>query len=171
MKKIIRLVAIITFAISSTSLMAQTKMGHIKTQELIQVMPEYVTAQTKMNTEQEAVEKELASLGEQFQAKFAEYNQNASTYTDVIRATKEQELQDLQQRVQRFQEVATQNLEKTRQTLMQPIIDKATDAINAVGKENGFTYIFDMSTGVVLYTGTGSIDIMPLVKKKLNITQ
>ena len=171
MKNTIKLVAFLTCAFLSTSVSAQVKLGHIKTQELIEVMPEYTAAQAKMKTEQESVEKELANLGEQFQTKLADYQKNSTTYTEVIRATKEQELQDLQQRVQRFQQVATQNLEKTQQTLMAPIIKKATDAINAVGKENGFTYILDMTAGVVLYTGDNSQDILPLVKKKLGIAQ
>ena len=34
---------------------------------------------------------------------------------------------------------------------------------------NGFTYIFDVSTGLVLFYDKGE-DIMPLVKKALNIT-
>lgn len=172
MKNTIKLVvAFLAVAFLSSSVSAQVKIGHIETQKLIQAMPEYTAAQTKMKTEQDAVEKEMATLSEQFQAKFAEYNQNAATYTDVIRATKEQELQDLQQRIQRFQEVAGQNLEQTQKTLMEPIVAKATEAINAVGKENGFTYILDMTAGVVLYTGTSSQDILPLVKKKLGLAE
>lgn len=46
---------------------------------------------------------------------------------------------------------------------------KATNAIKEVAKENGFTYIFDMSSGAILFASETSEDILPLVKKKLGI--
>ena len=52
---------------------------------------------------------------------------------------------------------------------MQPIMDKALNAIKAVGKENGFTYIFDMSQGGILFNADNTEDVLPLVKKKLGL--
>ena len=45
---------------------------------------------------------------------------------------------------------------------------KLEDAIRAVAKENGYSVIFDTSTGSTLYAAEGD-DITPLVKKKLNL--
>jgi len=59
-------------------------------------------------------------------------------------------------------------LQKKEQSLLQPIIDKAKNAINEVAKEGSFTYILDSSVGVVLYS-VESDDILPLVKKKLGL--
>jgi len=53
--------------------------------------------------------------------------------------------------------------------LLQPIIEKADKAIKEVGKENGYTYIFDLSRGSVVYFSEVSEDVLPLVKKKLGI--
>ena len=89
--------------------------------------------------------------------------------SDVIRASKEQELQELQQRIQSFQQITMDNLEKTQAELMQPIMDKALNAIKAVGKEHGFTYIFDLSQGGILYNADNTEDVLPLVKKKLGL--
>ncbi len=169
MKNTIKLIAVIAFAFMTMSAAAQVKLGHIETQKLIQSMPEFIASQKTMEAEQASVEKELTSLGEQFQLKMGEYTKNMKTYSDIVRASKEQELQDLQKRVQSFQEIAQNNLEKKNQELMQPIITKATEAIKAVGKENGFTYILDMSAGGILYAAEGSQDILPLVKKKLGM--
>ena len=52
--------------------------------------------------------------------------------------------------------------------LMQPVMEKALNAIKEVGKENGFTYIFDMNAGI-LYAAENSQDVLPLVKKKLGL--
>ena len=46
---------------------------------------------------------------------------------------------------------------------------KVKDAVDSVAKENGYTYIFDSGTGVMLYMPEGD-DVSNLVKKKLGIT-
>ena len=107
-------------------------------------------------------------LREQFQTKLAEYSEKMKTYSEAMRATTEEELQGLQQRIQRFQETAMAQLEKTQNDLMQPVMEKALNAIKEVGKENGFTYIFDMNAGI-LYAAENSQDVLPLVKKKLGL--
>jgi outer membrane protein len=51
---------------------------------------------------------------------------------------------------------------------MEPMIEKANQAIEDVAKENGYTYILDTSAGTVLYFPE-SDDILPLVKTKLGL--
>ena len=168
-KNMIKLVAVVAFLLTAMGVSAQVKLGHIETQKLIQAMPEMASARKTMETKQAEIEKELTNMQEQFKVKLDEYSKNGKTMSDVIRASKEQELQELQQRIQSFQQIAMDNLEKTQAELMQPIMDKALNAIKAVGKENGFTYIFDMSQGGILFNADNTEDVLPLVKKKLGL--
>ena len=167
MKNAIKLFVLVAFTIAAMGVSAQTavKLGHIESQRLIQAMPEWTEAQKKFQAQQDEVEKELTNLQEQFQTKM----NDSKTYSDVIRTSKEQELQELRTRIQRFQETAMNELDKAQQSLMQPITEKAMNAIKEVAKENGYTYIFDLSAGPILYTSESSQDILPLVKKKLGI--
>ncbi len=71
--------------------------------------------------------------------------------------------------MQEFDGFAQQALQKKQNELLKPIFDKASAAIKAVGAEAGFTYVFDISTGVILFNSNNSVDIMPLVKTKLGI--
>lgn len=171
MKNAIKLFVLVAFAIAAMGVSAQTavKLGHIESQRLIQAMPEWAEAQKKFQAQQDEVEKELTNLQEQFQTKMQDYATNSKTYSDVVRTSKEQELQELRTRIQRFQETAMNELDKTQQDLMQPITEKAMNAIREVAKENGFTYIFDLNAGPILYTSETSLDILPLVKKKLGL--
>lgn len=172
MKNTMKLLVLVAFVLAAMSVSAQTqnnKLGHIETQKLIVAMPEYIAAQKTMQDKQAEVEKELTNMKEQFQTKLSDYSTNSKNLSDVIRASKEQELQELQQRIQRFQEIAVDNLEKTQKDLMNPIMEKATKAINEVGKENGFTYIFDLSAGSIIYVSESSLDVLPMVKKKLGL--
>ena len=52
---------------------------------------------------------------------------------------------------------------------MAPIQEKILTAIKAVGDENGFTYIFDLTSPSIVYTGKDAVDVTPLVKQKLNL--
>ena len=169
MKNMMKWIAVITFVCSAMGVSAQVKLGHIETQKLIQAMPEMAKARETMEAKQSEIERELTNMQEQFKAKFEEYSKNGKTMSDVIRAAKEQELQELQQRIQSFQQIAMENLEKTQAELMQPIMEKAMNAIKEVGKENGFAYIFDLSQGGILYFADQTEDVLPLVKRKLGL--
>ena len=167
MKNTIKWMVLLAFALTATGVSAQVKLGHIDAQKLIATMPETIAAQKQLEDKQAEVEKELTNMREQFQTKAAEYSKNAKTYADVVLAAKQQAIQDMEQRIMRFQQIAVENLQKTQEELMNPIITKAMEAIKAVGKENGFTYIYD--TGALLYTAETAEDILPLVKKKLGL--
>ena len=88
---------------------------------------------------------------------------------DIIKKTKEEELTAMQQRIQTFQTNAQQELQKKESELLKPIIEKAKKAIEEVAKENGYTYIFDTGTGMLLYWPKDADDIISLVKTKLGI--
>lgn len=169
MKNTIKLIVVVAFTLAAMSVSAQVKLGHIETQKLIQAMPEMTAAQKTLQDKQAEIEKELTNMQEQFRTKLTDYNNTAKTMSDVIRASKEQELQELQQRIQSFQQIAMDNLEKTQKDLMEPIMNKALTAIKEVGKENGFAYIYDMSAGVILFAAENTEDVLPLVKKKLGL--
>ena len=88
--------------------------------------------------------------------------------SELIRKTKESDLQNMRARIEESQSNAQKLLEERQEALLKPIVDRAKKAIEEVGKENGYTYIFDSGIGTVLYS-QDSDDIMPLVKKKLGL--
>ena len=90
-----------------------------------------------------------------------------SQMSDLIKKTKQSELQDKGARIEEFQKNAQLRLQESEKALLTPIIDRAKEAIRDVAKENGYTYIFDSAVGVTLYEGGD--DILPLVKKKLGL--
>jgi outer membrane protein len=87
----------------------------------------------------------------------------------LIRQTKESEIADMNDRIQQFQAIAQQELETQRNTLLQPILEKANNAVKTVAEENSFIYIFDLSMGNPIYFSEESVDILPLVKEKLGL--
>ena len=86
---------------------------------------------------------------------------------ETIKQRREQELNELGQKIQTFEQVANQDIQQQQQKLMAPIYEKINTAIKAVGDENGYTYILEDSQ--VIYKNPTANDVTPLVKAKLNL--
>ena len=169
MKKI--LIAIIAcLFVCGGNAMAQKnlKFGHVNSNDLMQIMPGRDSAQAILQQEVTGLEEQLKSMQSEMEKRYNEYMEKQSGWTELIRNTKQRELQDMGTRIQEFQENAQKTLQQREQDLLQPIIDRAKKAISDVASENGYTYILDSGTAAVLYS-QDSDDIMPLVKKKLGL--
>ena len=67
-------IALILLLIAPMTVFAQ-KFGHIKTQAIISIMPEYTKAQTDIQTLQKQYEDDIKRLTDELQKKFTEYQQ------------------------------------------------------------------------------------------------
>ncbi len=114
-------------------------------------------------------EDNLLKMQEEFKKKQDAYLKKKDTMPATLRSAKETELQEMAQRIGTFTQQAQLDIQKKQQALTQPILQKVQKAIDDVAKENGYTYILDLSTGVILYHSKTANDITPLVKKKLGI--
>ncbi|MDR2938025.1 MAG: OmpH family outer membrane protein [Prevotellaceae bacterium] len=169
MKKLILCAAIVVAAVSAKA--QQTyKFGHINGQELLALMPERDSAEAKYMAYGKDLEEQIELMQVEYNNKLQAYQQKAETWSAAIREAKEKELQDLGQRVQEFQMTAQRDLQAQQSELLRPVIEKATNAVKKVGKDNGFTYIYDVSNAALAYWNTEqSTDILDLVKKELGI--
>lgn len=145
------------------------KFGHINSQELLTAMPESDSAQAKIEKLAGDYEQQQEEMNVELNKKYDDYLTNRDSYTDLIRQTKEADIQEMQQRIQQFQQMAQQDLQQQQQTLIQPVLEKANNAIKEVAEENGFIYIFDISRGNPVFFSDKSIDILSLVKTKLGL--
>jgi outer membrane protein len=89
------------------------------------------------------------------------------TMSDLVRKTKEEELTQMQRRIEDFRGQAQQDYQKKYGELTAPIMDKAKKGIEIVAKEGGYKYVLDTSMGNVLYSEPAD-DILLAVKKKLD---
>jgi len=147
----------------------ELKFGHVNTAELLQLMPERDSARAELQRYSQMLQQEMETLQLEYQKKVQAYMEKQDAYSELVRQSKEQELQDMQRRIQEFQSTAQQDYGQKEQELLQPIMKKAEDAINRVGEENGFIYIFDLSAGNVVFHSEKSVDVLPLVKTELGL--
>jgi len=170
MKKIAKslLGGIVLISLSFTNANAQ-KIGHIKLDSLIFLMPDSKKAQEGLQEYAKQLEQQIIAMQEELKTKYADFQEKSKDMAEIVKASRQKELNDLNQRIQDFQQQAQTDYQKKSEDVSKPIFNKAKKAVAEVAKENGFKYIFDTSGGVVIYYESGD-DVFSLVMKKLGIT-
>ncbi len=171
MKNLLKIASIILLVAFATSVNAQkaTKVGHVDFGKILETMPGQDTVKTVMEKYVKDLQDQLQAMQSEYEMKAADYQKNAATLSNIIKATKEKELIDLQGRIEAFQQSAQQELGTKQTELITPFVDKAKQAIKDVAKEGNFAYILNSVEDILLYSDGGE-DVTPLVKKKLGIT-
>ena len=163
-------IALVLLCALPFSLMSQEiKLGHVNSQEILTIMPERTVIEKTVGDLQTQWEKELVKMREEYYAKVKEFQEKQATMPESIKSARQGEISDLEQRISTFNQTASEDLRKKQQELFTPVIDKVKKAINEVGSENGYLYIFDLSTQSIIYQSPKSNDVTPLVKKKLGL--
>ncbi len=156
---------------SATELSAQTKIGRVNSADIFNLMPERDSAQVKVEALAKDYSEQLEACQVEFNNKYEDYQQKASTYTDAMRQQKEKELAELQSRGQEMQRTAQTDIQNLQVSLMNPITERIEAAIAKVSKEQGVTVTFDalQTAGLVYVDEANTIDLTPLVKAELKL--
>ena len=170
MKRVLSILLVTFFTVVTVVSYGQTKLkiGHINSNELLEKMPGRDSAKVKLEKYAKDVQDQYKAMQGELEAKYTEYQSKEKDMTDLIKKTKMAELKDLQDRMDNFQKSAQEDMQKKENELLKPMIDRAKKAIEEVAKENGYTYVFDTASGIVLYADQGD-DLLLIVKKKLNL--
>ncbi|GAA4337103.1 OmpH family outer membrane protein [Mucilaginibacter gynuensis] len=147
---------------------AQSKIGHINFNALIDQMPETKTIKTQLDAYQKQFVDQYTTMTQEFQTKGQAYEAGKATMTDAIRTSKETELQDLQKRIGDFQNDARAKVEAKSNELTKPLFTKARAAISQVAKEKGYTYVLDSSQIDLIVSPDGD-DLLAPTKLKLGL--
>jgi len=172
MKKLIKsgLLLILFAAVTFTTANAQ-KYGHLNSGNLIMSIPEAETAEKELETYRNQLLAGLEKKGEALQndAMQLQKEYDSGALSQVKAQEKQAALikrgEDLRQ-----EEVELGNkVAQKREELLKPILDKLDVALKEVGKENGYTMIFDTGIFNALLYVEEADDVMPLVKAKLGL--
>ena len=152
-----------------TNINAQ-KYGYINSTELLLSHPDVKSADSKLQDYQNQLLKEGQKLADAFQKHYEEYVKqvNSGILSKIQMQEKENQLAQEQNNIRQYEMEMQQKLVQKREELYKPILDKIQKAINEVGKENNFTFIFDAGSGGILHA-EDSDNIINLVKAKLGI--
>jgi len=143
------------------------KLGHTNIQELLMLLPERAEAEKKIQNLAKTLEERLSAMSAEYQQKVQTYQNEQGEMSATIRDSEARSIMELEQRISEFQQNAQSEIQQKENELLNPMIDRLTKAIEQVGKDHGFTYIYDTSAGSILYKG--GEDVTPLVKQQLEL--
>lgn len=167
MRKLL-IVAFITFL--GLSVHAQQKLGYLNSLELLSLMPEIKPADAQLEKYAKDLDAAYTKMLTEYQTKVTKFQKDVEQglITDINKEIKIKEIQDMENRITDFENKIEDKMSTKRETLYEPILEKADVAIKAVAKEKGYTYIFDSSSGSLLFANEAD-NILPLVKAKLGL--
>ena len=162
-------IALILLLIAPMSVFAQ-KFGHIKSQEILNIMPDYTKAQNEIKAEEKQYMDEIQRASDELNKKYAAFQEEQANLPQNIKDRRMKELQELNEKGMQFQQDAQQQLNQSWMQKLEPIAKKIDDAIKAVGQEGGYIYIFDLNaTQIPFINETQSTDVTSAVKAKLGL--
>ena len=144
MKKI-RSILFVTISCLTCTLFAQDKFGHIHSEQLLMIMPETADAEKAIQEYSQMLETQLQAMYGEYQTKAGEFQTNEGLMTDIVKEAKIKEIQDLELRIQQFQQTSQESIQQKRNEVLSPLLEKAQNAIDEVAKEENYTYIFDIA--------------------------
>src|SRR5947209_1127050 len=112
LKALLPFIALMFIGFSS---IAQQKIGHVNSVELLAAMPEKKQADTTLQKFKKSLDDQLKTMQGELQQKYQTYMSRRDSLAEPVRASREQELQDLNQRIQDFQQTAQDSYEKKLQ--------------------------------------------------------
>lgn len=147
---------------------AQSKIGHINFNQLIDAMPETQTVQKQLQDYQKQFIDQLTTMDTELRTKAQDYESKKASMTDATRTAKETELQDINKRLQDYQNTAQQKVQEKSSELSKPLLEKARGAVSAIAKEKGYAYVIDTSQTELLVSPAAD-DLLALAKTKLGL--
>ena len=162
-------ILMISMALLPLMLMAQARIGIVNSQQLFDLMPEKAAAEAQLKAVSDRYHAEYELLQTEFDKKYADYQTVATdpSTPEGIKERRVQELQESDKKMREFERQAAAEIAARRTALTKPITDKIQAAIRQAGEQGAFDLVFDTAVTPVAYTGSNTIDIMPMVKALL----
>jgi len=154
-KKMTMLMIGLLVAMGSTDLLAQAmKIGYVNSDRILAEFDEAKEAQRKLDVEAKKLEDEYRGLLNKLDSLSRDFERQKMIMSESRRLTKENEITQLQQSIQRYQieKMGPEGeIYKKQAELVGPVLEKIKAVIEKVGKENKYDYIFDTVAGNILY--------------------
>ncbi len=161
--------SILSVLLSFTAINAQ-KFGYLNSQALLAELPEVKQADANLQALQTQLEKKGQMMVQELETKYKDLQRREQSGEISPKALEEEakKLKEQEGELSKYEQEVQMQLTNKRKEMLQPLIDKVNNAIKQVATEGQFTYIFDSSTGILLFA-QDSLDVTASVKTKLGI--
>jgi len=166
MKKLLSVIVLGAVLLFSNNAGAQIKIGYIKIDDMVSLMPETAKIDSLLERYQnDSINPQYAQIVSLYQYKDSAYRDSLKT-PPAVRKQIEGELPSLIYQIQNWQTIVNQAMEAKQNEFLAPIYRKVYDAIKLVAKEKGYTHV--MSKEALLVAPDGD-DMIAAVAAKLKV--
>mgnify|MGYP006170853425 FL=1 len=144
------------FVVIGFSAFAQTKIGHVDSQKLLDTLPSRKEAIKKIDSMKTAGMDELRIMDADFQKAYQDYMTNQASKSPAERQIIEGRLMQKQQMLEATQASLEEGLQIVSEELNKPILDRVQQSIDIVAERKKLNYVLDVSA--TMYS-KGGIDI------------
>lgn len=145
------------------------QIAFINSNDVLNVMPERITASEKLNDLNDKYRKELRMMQNDYNKKYSDFISYQNSLSDNIRLRRIQELYELEKNINSFMKIAQEDVENQEKELLVPLRQKLKNVIYEVGVELGFVCVYDMANPSIIFVTPNAVDITTFVKEKLGI--
>jgi outer membrane protein len=149
-----KLVLAFLVVLGSTAVMAQSKVGHVNSQKLLDTLPSRKVAIEKLKEFEMSGVKELQEMEADFNAALSKYEQNRANMSPVIQKIEEEKLMKKNQAIQEREQSLTQEMQIYSQELNKPILDRVQKSVELVADRKKLNYVIDESVTLYFKGGT-----------------
>jgi outer membrane protein len=142
------------------------RIGYIDSQVILAEAPGSQEAQQEFDREMDRYRGELQRLGEELDALVQQYQRQEASLAPEAREARQAEIQRRDQAYQlRMQQIDEEAATK-RQELVEPILERMTQAIDAIREEGSYAVIFDTASRSII-AADPALDLTDEVLRRL----
>lgn len=133
---------------------AEVKIGYIDSNRIMTEFSDVSAVQVELEKEQRRLETDFNSMLGQLDSLKKDFDKQSLLMSESRRDEAQQQIVSLESNIQNFQlEKFGPNGEiyQKQSQLLAPILKKIDDAIQVVGAERGYDYVFDAVSGAIVY--------------------
>jgi Outer membrane protein len=175
LKSLVLIATLICGATLGASALVGQKLAYVDSEYIMSNIPEYDDAQEELNSLSTQWQNEVKALYDKVEDMYKKYQTESVLLSEDQKHAREQEIINKEQEAKKLQMRyfgAEGQLYQKRTELVQPIQEKIYNAINELAQTNGYSFVFDLSSGTSILYANDKNDISDEVLDELgNVMQ
>jgi outer membrane protein len=147
---------------------ASSRFAWVNSQLIIRQVPGYAAAESTLNADIAGFRTEVERLQTQLDSTVRTYDQQQIALSPSARSAKQQEIREMQQRLQqRYSELQTRAAERERE-LVAPLEERVKGIIDGIRAERNLAFVFDVGApGNNIVAADRALDLTALIIQRL----
>lgn len=140
---------IFLFVLATAFVNAQSKVGTINTDVILSQMPELKGVESEMKAYGKELDSDLRKKYQDYQKLVEKFEEEEADLNDVMKKFRVNEITDLEEDIQKFQQNSQQLIRAKQDELLRPLYTKIGNALEKVVEDEKFTQIFNEGSNLV----------------------